>query len=56
MTHRNAGQAMFPLGAIFGGCIADMARIRAAFVLSGLGVLTGGLLWFFSQVRNVDLE
>jgi len=48
-------KGIFPLGAIFGGQFAEMAGIRTTFALAGIGILGGGLLLLFSDIRKADL-
>ncbi len=48
-------KGIFPLGAIFGGQFAEMAGIRTTFALAGIGIMGGGLLLLFSDIRKADL-
>jgi predicted MFS family arabinose efflux permease len=45
-------KGMYPFGALIGGLIAQRLGIRTTFLLAAIGVLSGGLVLLFSEIRK----
>jgi predicted MFS family arabinose efflux permease len=46
-------KGVYPFGALIGGFIAQQAGIRTTFLLAAAGVLAGGLVLLFSDIRKL---